>query len=709
MKADNSFDISWNICLRLAMIIAVSFLSLGDIYGDAADPQASGASVKLLEEVRILKGDLEEIPTPGLTRVAVRDPGVADILEADGNRILLIGHQPGETPIFIWDNAGKRTLIVRVFLDDLNLVRSRLETLLEQADIQGILLELNDKEGKVIVSGYVTKDQQDDFNKIVGPFQNSIMNLVKTEDSQDLIQIDVQIAELNTSLTKGLGIEWTKTADYAEATPGFDGSLGDLFKIGDFTRTSAIAARVDALILEGKGRVLSKPKLVVVSGKSASFQVGGEVPVSATTTSSGGTVTQNITFKSYGIGLTVTPTIQGNKIDIVLSVNVSDVDQSTAVGQNVGFATRTAQTQLYLDNKQTIVIAGLIKHNEGSTVQKVPFLGDIPIVGLIFRHTSIPEKDTELVISLTPMIVSREKEESLAGSTDKEEEKQSEGAVEKSKYKEEAKNSLPAAGESSPQKEQKLEPAGDKEPQDSDSGGKAKISKAVALEAPFSVSENGVPEKLKEYIQAIQKTISKAISYPYEAKEKGWQGTVKLTLRLLRDGTLLDVSVKESSGHDVFDKDALNTTQILAPYPSFPSTLDLEELIVTIPIDYGPEVLLQDVVCGTTDKILAAAPRVFVPGVPYTQLVQQRIVGVIGYPEEVKAQGWQGTVKLALNIAKDGTLSHVSVKESSGHAVFDDCALSAAKKVAPYAVFPSESDLEEINVTVPIVYSLEGR
>src|SRR6185503_9964555 len=96
------------------------------------------------------------------------------------------------------------------------------------------------------------------------------------------------------------------------------------------------------------------------------------------------------------------------------------------------------------------------------------------------------------------------------------------------------------------------------------------------------------------YTKTIQEKISDAIAYPFEAKEKGWEGTVKLTLHLLKDGSLANLDVKESSGYSIFDKDALNTAQILAPYQAFPSDLKEEELIITVPIVYSQDVFSRD-------------------------------------------------------------------------------------------------------------------
>ncbi|MFA5089205.1 MAG: energy transducer TonB, partial [Candidatus Omnitrophota bacterium] len=233
-----------------------------------------------------------------------------------------------------------------------------------------------------------------------------------------------------------------------------------------------------------------------------------------------------------------------------------------------------------------------------------------------------------------------------------------------------------------------------------------------------AVIENASPKTksydlITDYVHTVQQKISQAISYPYEAIENGWQGTVKLTLRILKDGTLDEASIKESSGHNIFDKDALNTAQILAPFPAFPLDLDLEEIIITLPIVYS-----QDAVSASADSVCRVnvdskkkeLTQSFVPsGKPYAALIQEQIAQALIYPQEAKEKKWQGTAVLTLRILRDGTLAHATVEESSGYKIFDECAMQTAKSVAPYAIFPAEANQDEVNVTVPIVYSLERK
>jgi pilus assembly protein CpaC len=499
------------------------------------------------EEVHMVKGEVVALTVYTLTRISVTDPSIADIVNADDKEVTLVGSEVGQTELFVWDEHGKRSIKVYVLTRDLKTTKNRLEKLIKSADIgKNIVVEVNEKEGKVVIFGEVAEKNRDQLEKILQPFQDDVMNLVKDEEQTDLVQIDIQISELTTTLSKSLGFEWTTgttssfSPSYSETLPVFDGSVGDFFKIGDFARTNKILATVSALIEQGKGRILSKPRLVVVSGEEASFLVGGEIPI-RTTTSTGTATQENVEFKEYGIGMTVTPTIKReNKIDTELNIEISDVDAANAVGDDVAFSTRTAQTRLYLDDNQTIVLAGLIKHNESENLKKVPFVGDIPVLGLLFRKKSTPaaNTDTEVVISLTPHIL-----------TDRKAELAKERAWE---------NQEAAVGKED-----------------------GKVSQTTI---PYY---SGVPREMTEYVQAVQQRISQAIAYPAEAKTHSWEGTVRLGMLILRDGTLAFSLIKESSGYEVFDESALSTAKNSAPYASFPADTDLQEINVTIPIVYS--------------------------------------------------------------------------------------------------------------------------
>lgn len=509
-----------------------------------------------IDEVNMVLGELSQLKVYGLTRLSMTDPEIADVVDADDQEVLLIAKNVGQTPLFIWDEHGKRVIMVNVSGAELNVIKNRLQKLFSDAELYHVYLDVNKNEGKVVITGTVPEYKEPLYEDIVVNFDEYVISLVEQQDIEDLVQIDVQITELNTTLTKSLGFDWGAAGgdtgeggsgggflklSYGEDLPDFDGSIGDFFKIGDFRRADSLIATVNALLEEGQGRILSQPKLVVLSGEEASFLVGGEIPI-RTTTSTGDSTQQNVEFKEYGVGMTITPTIRKDKIDVVMNLEISDIDASNAVGEDVAFVTRSASTQLFLDDGQTIVLAGLIQQRQAETVKKVPYLGNIPVLGLIFRSrsTPTPDQDTELVISITPHRIDT--------------------------------GLNPLTSKEKAQKEQAPHPM---------------TSRYMSEKTLDKSIPTMIPDHMKDYVRDVQKKISQQIVYPREAKEYGWEGTVKLGLHILNDGTLAYALVKESSGHEIFDDYALNTAKNSAPYESFPTDTDLQELNITIPIVYS--------------------------------------------------------------------------------------------------------------------------
>jgi len=780
------------------LVLMPGVVPVGTVCAQVADVVDSHKESEMI----VVKNDLVTLKVYSLTRLSISNPGVADIVKADADELLVIGKQPGQTAFFLWDEYGKRTVVVRVIDEDMYFIKRRMEKLMEIAGVTNIKLDVDASEGKIIATGVVMPGEKGAFQSIAGQFPNAVLDMVVAKPIEDLIQINVQISELSTTLQKSLGFDWTTegntslTFAFPETMPSNpQNSFDRLLKIGDFNRTSAILATVDLLIAEGKARILSKPRIVVISGKSASFQVGGQIPVRATTSSSGGTsVQESIDFKDYGVMMDITPTLrEGGKIELTLNVDITDIDAANKVENDVAFTSRAAQTELLLNDGQTIVLAGLIKQTKSVSYSKVPFLGDIPLVGMLFRKKENPsaDTDTEVVISVTPTVLKENEEikeevkaeEVVEMNTDDMEEiekkidqileassdvedveevatKEMEEVVMQEKEEEMALEEKQKAAIDEEEIAVDKEVLMEKEPELVKEGKKKKISEEVIKEefaeemttkdlevdsqkeiqkaekvvveeegeqAELKIKEEAVGEMVFEsevdgedatsimttYIQSIQNKIKQAISYPYEAIEKGWQGTVKLTLRILKDGTLDEAFIKESSGHDVFDKDALNTAQILAPFEAFPPMLELQEIIITLPIVYNQDAVSLNLakLCSFTispDRKLKPKPFIS-SGKPYSQIVREKIFNSLVYPKKAEEKGLEGTTKINLRILRDGTLAHASVEESSGYAIFDQCAAETARRASPYSVFPADSDLKELDITVPINYSLERK
>jgi len=251
-----------------------------------------------------------------------------------------------------------------------------------------------------------------------------------------------------------------------------------------------------------------------------------------------------VEYKEYGIKLKIKPSVTKDKrIKLALNVEVSELESTTAeyLGTS-GDATakayplkkRSASTELFLNDGQTMAIGGLIKQKTVEDLSKFPWLADIPVLGLFFRSRSrtygggMSEKgDSELFIILTPTIIAA---------------------------KEQAE--------------------------------KTPVSKAGGETKPPLGRQENISAELKDYINAVQLKIMNAIYYPEEAEELGCEGTVGLVLRLASDGNLKEARILQSSGYKLLDEAALEVVQKQTPYPVFPKQIKLEELRIQVPVVY---------------------------------------------------------------------------------------------------------------------------
>jgi pilus assembly protein CpaC len=229
--------------------------------------------------------------------------------------------------------------------------------------------------------------------------------------AEEMIQVDVQVVELNKSRMIKAGIDWQRLL---EGAPGagipagaevIEQTPAPLGRFGAFQRGS-IDAFLRMLQANNYGKLLAKPKLLAASGSQASFLVGGELPVVSQDTQ-GHT---SVNWKEYGVKLTVKPERRNDRIRTHVRAEASTVDAGTAVtlpnGTYMpGMKTRWAETDVELAPRSTVTMAGLIQSQDVKVSTGLPLLSDIPLLGWLFRHTRTEMQETELVIFVTPDLV----------------------------------------------------------------------------------------------------------------------------------------------------------------------------------------------------------------------------------------------------------------------------------------------------------------
>ncbi len=270
-----------------------------------------------------------------------------------------------------------------------------------------------------LAAGYVDKKEE-------------VVSLVAVQPGviSNQVLLRVRFAEVSRTALTELGASFFTGANgykniTARATteqnpaPTFDSSdptnnklvFSDFLNLFLFDAKHQLGTVIKALQTKGLFQSLAEPNLVAESGKEASFLAGGEFPIPIAQPS-GGTVAVTVVFKEFGVRLTFTPTVFGNRIHLKVKPEVSTLDFANAVTLG-GFripalTTRRTETELELEDGQTFAIAGLMNNTVTSTMQKIPGIGDVPILGLLFRSKAAQKDRTELVVMITPEILRRD-------------------------------------------------------------------------------------------------------------------------------------------------------------------------------------------------------------------------------------------------------------------------------------------------------------
>ena len=323
------------------------------------------------------------------------------------------------------ENKSQLDRILKKYKNVLDLVtardtRSEVSLLLQ--DIPG----LNVKEigGKTVLSGEISPEFAPLLGIVEKKYQN-IMNLTRVHDAVagKMVYMQVKIMELSKSITQLLGIKWgnlgiggpslefgLETTNNGGTILNADGTSKVLTKPGGeslstargyFGIASGISSVINLSLQNGDGVILAEPQLSTRSGGKAKFHAGGEFPLATTST----TGQVNIEYKKYGIILNVEPVVDDHdNILAHIETEISNIDPGSSYGGYPGILTRNTSTDVSLRVGETLVMAGLVQNSAHNNMDKVKWLGDIPVLGPLFRSQDFQNKRSELVIFVTPHI-----------------------------------------------------------------------------------------------------------------------------------------------------------------------------------------------------------------------------------------------------------------------------------------------------------------
>jgi pilus assembly protein CpaC len=418
---------------RSLFILLIAVAIPGVTFADDATP-----SVKLL----VGRSAIVDIGTP-IQRVSLTSADVADAMVTASNQLLINGKTPGTISMFVWERNGALHQYEIVVQRDLARLNEQMKRLFPNEAIDA---QSNGK--SIVLSGFVTtKETSALAASVAGGYVDKaedVVNLLKLQEGMvtNQVLLRVRFAEVSRTAVTDLGVGFFTSAlgvrntlgrvtTNQVPTPGFDelkwtksssdfggdvtqasgkNTFSDFLNVFLFSEKYDIGVVIKALQTKGLFQSLAEPNLVSESGKEASFLAGGEFPVPIAQ-GTGGNVAISVMFKEFGIRLNFTPIVSGNRVHLKVRPEVSTLDFANGVTLQ-GFripalSTRRTETELELNDGQTFAIAGLLNNSVNSTLQKIPGIGDIPILGALFKSKAAQKDQTELVVMITPQIVTR--------------------------------------------------------------------------------------------------------------------------------------------------------------------------------------------------------------------------------------------------------------------------------------------------------------
>jgi len=402
-------------------------------------PIVDGSEARAVE-LTVGRSTLVEVGSP-IARVSLTSADIADALVTGQTQLLVHGKVPGAISMFVWDRAGQVKRYEIAVQRDLARLNEQVRELFPGEQIQahsnGKAVVLSGKvsskeiaeKAVAVASGYVEKpaDVTTLLQVQVGPRSNQVLLRVRfAEVSRSAMsEYGMSLFTGPTGINNTLGrtttqqypapaytdLAWQKAgSDFGSDVVSSEGKLNfsDFLNVFLLNQKYDLGVLIKALQNKGLFQSLAEPNLVAESGKEASFLAGGEFPVPIAQ-GSGANIGVSVMFKEFGIRLNFTPTVVGDRVHLKVRPEVSTLDYGNAVllsGFRIpSLSTRRAETELELMNGQTFAIAGLMSNQMQTTMQKIPGIGDIPILGYLFKSKAAKRDQTELVVMITPEIL----------------------------------------------------------------------------------------------------------------------------------------------------------------------------------------------------------------------------------------------------------------------------------------------------------------
>jgi len=426
--------------LRIAFFgWAILCLTAFSTYALAADDRDIETAMRVVTsskafEVPLYKSRILDMDKP-VRKLSIGNPEIADILVLQANQVYVVGKALGTTNVVLWDSSNRIIATIDIEIThDVDTLKAKLHELMPDENIS-----VNSSQGAIVLSGEVSSPSkmnaalalatsfapEDEEGNIK---EGKVVNLMHVGGIQQVL-LEVKVAEINRTVMREFGIEWSAFGLDAGnwIIGGANGGAGpipfggpfipeaqSITDSGFFTRflsdSFLFSATINAAKNNGLAKILAEPNLTTLSGQEATFLSGGEFPIPVPRGNFGGTT---IEFKDFGIGMGFLPVVlDAERINMKIDISVSDLARDNLVRLGVddslsefaipALSVRRATSTVEMGDGQTVALAGLLNEKVREDVQKFPGLGDIPVLGYLFKSQQWLNEESELVIFVTP-------------------------------------------------------------------------------------------------------------------------------------------------------------------------------------------------------------------------------------------------------------------------------------------------------------------
>lgn len=356
-------------------------------------------------DITIGRSNLVNLTAP-VSRISVGNPAVADVILTSPSQVYVLGKTLGSTNVMLWDRSGRTVAVIDVNVSrEFGALNSEIRKLVANKGS----VRVRPVGDAVVLEGRVSDSRlaarvSDLAEALAG---KKVINMLAV-DGVHQVMLEVKIAEIRRDLADKLGIDlsWTISGGITSTIVQSSAFSGLLTQLTLGNRSGTRSVTIDAEKKDDLVKILAEPNIVAMSGQEGSFLAGGEIMIPVT--SAQGTTT--LETKEFGVGLRFTPTVlEDGRISLRVFPEVTDVPAVSNIGESgsayLTLSTRRASTTVELRDGQSLAIGGLLQNDIRETVRRLPILGEIPILGVLFRSSEFINNKTELMIVVTPRLI----------------------------------------------------------------------------------------------------------------------------------------------------------------------------------------------------------------------------------------------------------------------------------------------------------------